>query len=41
MTLREAGAVKFKNYDKRNWKVEEDAIDKIHQSDRETVKSLN
>ena len=41
MTLRVAGAVTFKNYVKRNWKVEEDAIDKIHHSDRETVKSLN
>ena len=40
MTLRVAGAVTFKNYVKRNWKVEEDAIDKIHHSDRETVKQF-
>lgn len=40
MTLRVAGAVTFKNYVKRNWKVEEDAVDKIHHSDRDTVKQF-
>jgi exportin-2 (importin alpha re-exporter) len=40
MTLRTAGVVTFKNYIKRNWKVDEDAVDKIHHSDRETVKQF-
>ena len=40
LTLRTAGAVTFKNYIKRNWKVDEDAVDKIHHSDRETVKQF-
>ena len=40
MTVRIAGAVTFKNYIKRNWKVEEDATDKIHLSDRDMVKGL-
>ncbi|XP_054273914.1 exportin-2 [Macrosteles quadrilineatus] len=38
MTIRIAGAVAFKNYVKRNWKVDEDGNDRIHQEDREAVK---
>ena len=40
MTLRVASAITFKNYVKRNWKVEEDCTDRIHSSDRETVKNF-
>lgn len=40
MTLRVAGAVTFKNYVKRNWKVDEDVGDKIHQTDRDTIKQF-
>ncbi|XP_067006504.1 exportin-2 [Anabrus simplex] len=40
MTIRMAGAVAFKNYIKRNWKVEEDSPDRIHAEDREAVKKL-
>ena len=40
LNLRVAGAVTFKNYVKRNWKIEEDTPNKIHQTDRETVKQL-
>ncbi|CAL7948888.1 unnamed protein product [Xylocopa violacea] len=40
ITIRIAGAVAFKNYVKRNWKVEEDSIDRIHAQDREAIKKL-
>ncbi|KDR18464.1 exportin-2 [Zootermopsis nevadensis] len=39
-TIRVAGAVAFKNYVKRNWKVDDDAGDRIHMQDREAVKQL-
>ncbi|KAH0557379.1 exportin-2 [Cotesia glomerata] len=39
-TIRVAGAVAFKNYIKRNWKVEEDLPDRIHAVDRDTIKNL-
>ncbi|XP_076182593.1 chromosome segregation 1 [Ptiloglossa arizonensis] len=40
ITIRIAGAVAFKNYVKRNWKVEEDSVDRIHTQDREAIKKL-
>ncbi|KAG5308621.1 XPO2 protein, partial [Pseudoatta argentina] len=40
ITIRVAGAVAFKNYVKRNWKVEEDTMDRIHIQDRDAVKKL-
>lgn len=40
MTIRTAGAIAFKNYVKRNWNVEDDQVDRIHQSDRDRIKSL-
>lgn len=40
MTIRTAGSVAFKNYIKRNWKIEEDYGDRIHTQDRETIKRL-
>ncbi|XP_011881255.1 PREDICTED: exportin-2 [Vollenhovia emeryi] len=40
ITIRIAGAVAFKNYVKRNWKVEEDSVDHIHVQDRDAVKKL-
>ncbi|OAD56402.1 Exportin-2 [Eufriesea mexicana] len=40
ITIRIAGAVAFKNYVKRNWKVGEDSIDRIHPQDREAIKKL-
>ncbi|KAG8250095.1 exportin-2 [Homalodisca vitripennis] len=40
ITIRIAGAVAFKNYVKRNWKVNEDINDRIHQDDREAVKQV-
>ncbi|XP_050506211.1 exportin-2 [Diabrotica virgifera virgifera] len=40
MTIRIAGAVAFKNYIKRNWFVEEDGVDRIHESDRAAIKNL-
>ena len=40
MTVRTAGAITFKNYVKRNWKVEEDSPDRIHPSDRIQIKQL-
>ncbi|PNF40478.1 Exportin-2 [Cryptotermes secundus] len=40
LTIRVAGAVAFKNYIKRNWKVDDDAGDRIHIQDREAVKQL-
>ncbi|KAF2896616.1 hypothetical protein ILUMI_09559 [Ignelater luminosus] len=39
MTIRTAGAIAFKNYIKRNWNVEDDQADRIHQSDRTAIKS--
>ncbi|OWR48872.1 exportin-2 [Danaus plexippus] len=39
-TIRVAAAVTFKNYIKRNWPVEEDGVDRIHASDRATIKTL-
>jgi len=40
LNIKVAGAITFKNYVKRNWKLHEDAPDKIHQTDRDTVKGL-
>ncbi|XP_029678956.1 exportin-2 [Formica exsecta] len=40
ITIRIAGAVAFKNYVKRNWKVEEDSVDRIHVQDRDAIKKL-
>ncbi|KAK9747097.1 Importin-beta N-terminal domain [Popillia japonica] len=40
MTIRVAGAIAFKNYIKRNWSVEDDQIDRIHATDRTTIKGL-
>ncbi|CAL1277563.1 unnamed protein product [Larinioides sclopetarius] len=40
MTIRVAGAVTFKNYVKRNWRIVIDDVNKIHDSDRETIKQL-
>uniref|UniRef100_A0A0C9R0E6 Exportin-2 n=1 Tax=Fopius arisanus TaxID=64838 RepID=A0A0C9R0E6_9HYME len=40
LTIRIAGAVAFKNYIKRNWKIDEDGVDKIHGQDREAIKKL-
>ncbi|XP_001606668.1 exportin-2 [Nasonia vitripennis] len=40
ITIRIAGAIAFKNYVKRNWKVEEDSVDKIHSQDRDAIKRL-
>ncbi|XP_053981476.1 exportin-2 isoform X2 [Hylaeus anthracinus] len=40
ITIRIAGAVAFKNYVKRNWKKEEDFVDRIHTQDREAIKKL-
>ncbi|XP_057662320.1 exportin-2 [Diorhabda carinulata] len=40
MTIRVAGAVAFKNYIKRNWFVEEDQTDRIHETDRAAIKNL-
>ncbi|CAH0551581.1 unnamed protein product [Brassicogethes aeneus] len=40
MTIRIAGSVAFKNYIKRNWNVEEDQADRIHQADRAAIKNL-
>ncbi|RLU15268.1 hypothetical protein DMN91_012262 [Ooceraea biroi] len=40
ITIRIAGAVAFKNYVKRNWKVEEDSTDRIHDEDRTAIKKL-
>ncbi|XP_076259837.1 chromosome segregation 1 [Rhynchophorus ferrugineus] len=38
--IRTAGAIAFKNYIKRNWTVAEDQADRIHGSDRASIKSL-
>jgi len=40
LNIKVAGSITFKNYVKRNWKVGEEGPDKIHQSDRDQVKSL-
>ncbi|KAJ8681341.1 hypothetical protein QAD02_017128 [Eretmocerus hayati] len=40
MTIRIAGAIVFKNYVKRNWKVDEDSPNKIHAQDRIAIKKL-
>ncbi|XP_043510081.1 exportin-2 [Frieseomelitta varia] len=40
ITIRIAGAVAFKNYVKRNWKVGEDSVDRIHAQDRDAIKKL-
>lgn len=40
MTLRVAGAVTFKNYIRRNWKVAEGEPNKIHDEDRVAIKTL-
>ncbi|XP_074027290.1 chromosome segregation 1 [Leptinotarsa decemlineata] len=39
MTIRIAGAVAFKNYIKRNWELEENQADRIHESDRAEIKN--
>lgn len=38
--IRVSSAITFKNYVKRNWRVAEDADDKVHPQDRQTVKQL-
>ncbi|XP_035207759.1 exportin-2-like [Stegodyphus dumicola] len=40
VTIRIAGAITFKNYVKRNWRVAEDSVNKIHDVDRGAVKQL-
>ncbi|KAK7791230.1 hypothetical protein R5R35_001387 [Gryllus longicercus] len=40
ITIRIAGAVAFKNFVKRNWGVDDDAGDRIHAQDRESIKRL-
>nr|XP_042908071.1 exportin-2 [Parasteatoda tepidariorum] len=40
LTIRVASAITFKNYVKRNWRIIEDSDNKIHDSDRESVKGL-
>ncbi|KAL4708636.1 hypothetical protein ACJJTC_008162 [Scirpophaga incertulas] len=40
LAVRIAAAIAFKNYIKRNWPVEEDGDDRIHASDRNTIKTL-
>uniref|UniRef100_A0A1B6CNE8 Exportin-2 n=1 Tax=Clastoptera arizonana TaxID=38151 RepID=A0A1B6CNE8_9HEMI len=40
LTLQIAGSVAFKNYIKRNWKIDEDGDDRIHPEDREAIKQL-
>ncbi|XP_050671421.1 exportin-2 [Leptidea sinapis] len=40
MTIRVAAAITFKNYVKRNWYFDEDGNDRIHASDRSTIKLL-
>lgn len=40
ITIRTAGSVAFKNYIKRNWKVDEDYGDRVHAQDREAIKNL-
>ncbi|CAG7684985.1 unnamed protein product [Allacma fusca] len=40
LTVRVAGAITFKNFVKRNWKIEEDERDKIDLKDRNAVKQL-
>ena len=37
LNIKVAGAITFKNYIKRNWKVSEEGPDKIHASDRDQV----
>ncbi|XP_045455694.1 exportin-2 [Melitaea cinxia] len=38
--IRVTASITFKNYIKRNWPVEEDGVDRMHASDRVTIKSL-
>lgn len=38
ITIRIASAITFKNYVKRNWRIIEDSVNKIHEEDRETIK---
>ncbi|KAI4498822.1 hypothetical protein M0802_005997 [Mischocyttarus mexicanus] len=40
LTIRVAGAVAFKNYIKRNWKIDEDGLDHITAQDRSAIKRL-
>ncbi|XP_054706218.1 exportin-2-like [Uloborus diversus] len=40
ITIKVSSAVTFKNYIKRNWRIAEDEINKVHDSDRETIKRL-
>lgn len=39
-TIRVAAAIAFKNFIKRNWPVDEDGTNKIHDSDRTAIKNL-
>ncbi|XP_060521599.1 exportin-2 [Cylas formicarius] len=40
LIIRVTGAIAFKNYIKRNWNIEEDQQDRIHESDRTAIKNL-
>ncbi|XP_026728372.1 exportin-2 [Trichoplusia ni] len=40
LTIRVAASIAFKNYIKRNWQVEDDGVDRIHASDRSSIKTL-
>jgi len=40
LNIKVAGAITFKNYVKRNWKVSEEGTDRIHANDRDQVKAL-
>ncbi|GBP69393.1 Exportin-2 [Eumeta japonica] len=40
ITIRMAAAIAFKNYIKRNWPIDEDGTNRMHESDRITVKYL-
>lgn len=40
MTIRVIGAVTFKNYIKRNWSVDQDEPDRIHEQDRIAIKNF-
>ncbi|XP_050552238.1 LOW QUALITY PROTEIN: exportin-2 [Spodoptera frugiperda] len=40
LTIRVAAAIAFKNFIKRNWPIDEDGVNRIHASDRNTIKTL-
>ncbi|XP_050356310.1 exportin-2 [Nymphalis io] len=40
MVIKVTASIIFKNYIKRNWPVDEDGVDRMHASDRATIKSL-